>query len=174
MKSSLKMLAVTLAAVAAVLVTAGPSSTQPMTHPGALRVDESEAVAVNNSVNGSFQVASISNIPTRLAYTDAVLWKVDFPLPQPERQMQDVEDDVQDLADSAMIEKGRGNLLNVKNVKFEAVENIPVKGRTQESCSVLQTFINQVEKMLSAGWMSPAEAQALIDEANNVMFELRC
>ena len=171
MKSSLRMLAVVLAVAVAVLVTAGPSSTQPMTDLGTLRGDESEAVAINNSFNGSFQVASNSNIPPRLAYTYAVLWKDDFPLPQPEKRMQDVEDDVQDLVESATIEEGRSNSLNAK---LEAVKNTMGKGRTQVSCSVLQTFINQVETMLSAGWMSPAEAQALIDEANSMMFELRC
>lgn len=171
MKSSLRVLTIVLTVAAAVLAAAGPSSTQPMSHPGALRGDESEAVAVNNSVNGSFQVASISNIPPRLAYSYTVLWKVDFPLPQPERHMQGVEDDAQDQVESAMIKEGGSNSLNAKP---EALKNTPVKVRTQVSCSVLQTYIDRVETMLSAGWLSPEEAKALIDEAYNVMFELRC
>ena len=81
-----------------------------------------------------------------------------------------LKDDVQALVPRSL-NQGQANGLITK---LDGVLQKLDKGNTNAACNQLQAFTNQVNGLIKAGKLSPAEGESLIDAANNVGNALGC
>jgi len=84
----------------------------------------------------------------------------------PQNAIQDLIDQVEALVVAGKLNQGQGNALKAKlNAAIQQLN----KGKTHTAINQLQAFINQVNAFINAGILSPADGQALIDAANNII-----
>ncbi len=87
----------------------------------------------------------------------------------PEQQTTALIDDVLDLVDSGVLLSGPANGLIAK---LDGVLKKLDKGNVGPAINQLGAFINQVQGLINAGKLPPAEGQALIDAAQSIIDEL--
>jgi len=84
----------------------------------------------------------------------------------PQSAIQDLINEVDALVAAGKLNQGQGNALKAKlNAAMQQLN----KGKTNTAINQLQAFINQVNAFINAGILSPADGQALIDAANNII-----
>jgi ABC-type transporter Mla subunit MlaD len=79
-------------------------------------------------------------------------------------------EDIEALRDAGILNKGQANALIVK--LETAIKNLD-KGKANTALNELNAFINQVYAFVSAGTLTPEEAQHLIDAANAISDQIR-
>jgi hypothetical protein len=80
-------------------------------------------------------------------------------------------DEVQALVDASVLNPDQGDGLTSKlEAAFDSLDG----GKTKAACRQLQAFINQVNAFVSAGKLTPEQAQPLIDRAAQIRAPLGC
>lgn len=116
---------------------------------------------------GSQTEGDISN--NRVVYTDndssVYMFTIATP-PTPLQKLQKINNSIQDLVNSSILNKGQGNALMTK---LRAVTMSLDKGNNDAAINVLHAFNNQVMAYNLAGILTMTDTQSLIDAVNNVI-----
>jgi pullulanase/glycogen debranching enzyme len=88
----------------------------------------------------------------------------------PQEMIRSLIEDIEALRDAGILNKGQANALIVK--LETAIKNLD-KGKANTALNELNAFINQVYAFVSAGTLTPEEAQHLIDAANAISDQIR-
>jgi hypothetical protein len=89
----------------------------------------------------------------------------------PQQVINLIIDDVEELVNTGVLNSGQGNSLISKLQAAIAALN---QGNTTAACNELQAFINQVNALISAGVLTPAQGQPLIGAANDLRNKIGC
>jgi hypothetical protein len=87
----------------------------------------------------------------------------------PGEQIDLIIDQVEDLADAGVLNDGQANSLIRK---LENAQASLERGRVNAAVNQLNAFVNEVMSLVADGILEPAEGQALIDAARNVIDDL--
>lgn len=146
-------------------VDAGDSPTQV-----AITPDGALALVVNNdddnvSVIDIAARSEVATVNVGLAPKDVAIFR---PL-TPEEQVEDLEDEVEALADAGALSGGEAVSLQAK---LDAALASLERGQQAVACNQLEAFIHQVEAFVRGGKLTAEEGQSLIDRAQALIDEL--
>ncbi len=101
--------------------------------------------------------------------THAAVWQVTAGPTTPQEAIEIIVAEIQSLVDSGTLSAGRAEaLLSTLDTAL-----VLATDRPNAACNLLGAFANQVQAQVNAGFLSPAEGEALIDQANEAT-ELLC
>ena len=84
----------------------------------------------------------------------------------PEEALEDLGDDVDDLAVLGVLSMGQAQSLTAKTAA--ATQQLE-RDHKRPALNQLMAFVNHVEALITAGILTPAEGQALIDPVNLII-----
>jgi Tol biopolymer transport system component len=114
---------------------------------------------------------------TQITNTQAydVIWAPDWglvpaPPPPPEEMIDLIDGAVEELVLQGILNTGEANALTVK---LDAVKRRIDQGKVNPAVNMLGSFINQVNALVNSGRLSEADAQVLIEAAENAVSQLQ-
>lgn len=86
-------------------------------------------------------------------------------------EINNLEDGINDLLNDGTLSEGTANSLIVKlKNALKSLNN----GNKNAACNQLKALLNQIQSLISDGWLTTAQAQEIIDGVNNLRAELNC
>ncbi len=95
-----------------------------------------------------------------------VVWEIPVPDPTPEQQIEEIVEDLTELATGGVLNEGE---LDALGSTLEAVTHSLERGNTIAATNLLTAFQNQIQAKVNAGILTAEEGQALIDAAAAVI-----
>lgn len=134
-----------------------------------LNSDGSFAYTPNSSFSGADNFSYKANDGTSDSNVATVTITVKPAPLSPVQATQNLDNQVQNLVNQGVLDKGNSNALSVK--LQAAIEKIN-QGNNKAAINQLQAFINQVEAFIKVGRLSQADGQQLIAAANKIINQL--
>ncbi len=149
--------------------------------------DEPQTITIDGTAGVAYvlhpvQQASVDPVVTTAAYdsgsgaftvpgrTTAVFVAQEQEPATPQERLQDVIADVQALVDAGVLNRGQGNSLIVK--LQQAIDRLDA-GNENAAVNVLNAFINQVEAFRRSGRLTPAQANGLIEQVEDIIWQIQ-